>query len=994
MATDMSQFFQSLPEDTDADAEHEKYMMASALRSVGVEPFPDMGADRPGSDLQPAELPDEPVDRGPAVDVAGIGEDVGKAVLKGVDAAGNELLDSAAFLAGLPVEAANTALNVGREAIGMQPIEDAFGGIESLKGMVGVYQNTVNDVLPMPDAISDWASQPYNNQMLGELTQGITQFSVAAFPAAKMVKAMTTYNPIARGFIWGAIADFTAFNPDDPTITNAITEHLQMAPREEREPVLQMFLAQIEKYEDDPELVKRAKTALEGAIIGGAIEGIGVVVRGAINIAKKIPFDQVISSARGALDSAGQAADQRIAERAGGTTLGMGVDPSGVVDEAISAAAKAMQKKNLAATDNPISIDLPEIDPDILIGKKIFPIQADLTKAGGSFKGVDSSQLDEPIPLQGGPDFPLLQTSADGKVVWAVDAKAVSSKKLGKDADYAVVMAMSPNAHKTNATVIKSLTETALAYARDGRITAESIAEIDAVLKTPSVQPALKNMPDFPGLASPDAAAWMRSASFEERNRVAQVLSSPMAQDRGAPNVQMILDETSEGAYTGMNINDSIMIIKIDKEAGAVELGKEPGTVPHHSYQYGLKGEPIGRLSMVNVQNLFPDWFAKQSPIWEQKQKAFEAGEMKKPPNKNRAFQFQLPVETMTADKIDKIKRLKVAAIRSPLQARLTAEMMDGQWSSSNDTLLEGGTNALEWVKEARSSKEGITLSIPKGDGGERLTDKEAAAVIQKDIKSGALTLYKLGTKSRTFFGIQKNYNYDEVYEGWAPTPGGPKIGNDEVALVSVLSNDRAANGIGKATVLKAIEEGATVLDCFEVKSAKNPDGFLTTFYGMFDFVEAGRVKFDPQYYTKQELADLEKVWSDRGWKQGDPYPDVVIMKYIGDDDARSNATQRFVTEGVFSSGVNQAGGAFGSAASNVRSSVDEASTEAGVSSRPDTGRGADRDLRDGGERPSTDRLASVAQEILSLSEEQIQNLGLDAALISRLKSRYQSGVQ
>ena len=355
MATDMSQFFQSLPEDTDADAEHEKYIMASALRSIGVEPFPDMGADRPGSDLQPAELPDEPVDRGPAVDVAGIGEDVGKAVLKGVDAAGNELLDSAAFLAGLPVEAANTALNVGREAIGMEPIEDAFGGIESLKGMVGVYQNTVNDVLPMPDAISDWASQPYNNQMLGELTQGITQFSVAAFPAAKMVKAMTTYNPIARGFIWGAIADFTAFNPDDPTITNAITEHLRMAPREEREPVLQMFLAQIEKYEDDPELVKRAKTALEGAMFGGAIEGIGVVVRGAINIAKKIPFDQVISSARGALDSAGQAADQRIAERAGGTTLTAGADPMPMIDEAISAAGRSVRTDDVILSEAGLS---------------------------------------------------------------------------------------------------------------------------------------------------------------------------------------------------------------------------------------------------------------------------------------------------------------------------------------------------------------------------------------------------------------------------------------------------------------------------------------------------------------------------------------------------------------------------------------------------------------------------------------------------------------
>ncbi len=184
--------------------------------------------------------------------------------------------------------------------------------------------------------------------MLGELTQGITQFGVAAFPAAKMVKAMTTYNPIARGFIWGAIADFTAFNPDDPTITNAITEHLQLAPPEEREPVLRMFLAQIEKYENDPELVKRAKTALEGAIIGGAVEGIAVVVRGAIGIAKKIPFEQVVSSARGAVDTAGQAADQRIAERAGSVTLGMGVDPSGMIDAAVSYAGK------LARGDTPI----------------------------------------------------------------------------------------------------------------------------------------------------------------------------------------------------------------------------------------------------------------------------------------------------------------------------------------------------------------------------------------------------------------------------------------------------------------------------------------------------------------------------------------------------------------------------------------------------------------------------------------------------------------
>lgn len=351
MATDMSQFFQSLPEDTDADAEHEKYMMASALRSIGVEPFPNAEAGLQ-ADI-PTAMGAAPKEDG--LTIGGVFEDIGKGMLKGADAVGNELLQSAAFVAGAPVEAAKSVINLGLDAVGMEPIKSAFGDIDSMRRVVGVYQDSVNAVLPMPDAINDWASQPYNNEMLGELTQGITQFGVAAFPAAKMVKAMTTYNPIARGFIWGAIADFTAFNPDDPTVTNMITDYLQMAPPEEREPVLRMFLAQIEKYENDPELVKRAKTALDGAIIGGAIEGIGVVVRGAVNIAKKIPFDQVISSARGALDSAGQAADQRIAERAGSTTLTAGADPMPMIDEAISAAGRSVRTDDVILSEAGLS---------------------------------------------------------------------------------------------------------------------------------------------------------------------------------------------------------------------------------------------------------------------------------------------------------------------------------------------------------------------------------------------------------------------------------------------------------------------------------------------------------------------------------------------------------------------------------------------------------------------------------------------------------------
>ena len=278
-SSDMSAIFRTLPEDQfDADAEHEKYEVAENLRSIGVEPFPSINVG-PGIELTADDLGVEPGDMQASTDMSTVPGDIAQAMFVGANQGATEIMDSAALIAGLPVEAAKGVINFAFDAVGMEPIKNAFGDIDTMKSVVGGYTSLVNAAVPIPDSVKDWAMQPYDNEMLGELTEGITQFSVAAFPAAKMVKAMTTANPIARGFMWGAIADFTAFNPDDPTIIQGITDYLIDAPAEERGPVLQILMAQIEKYEDDPELVKRAKTALEGAIIGGAVEGIFQIVK-------------------------------------------------------------------------------------------------------------------------------------------------------------------------------------------------------------------------------------------------------------------------------------------------------------------------------------------------------------------------------------------------------------------------------------------------------------------------------------------------------------------------------------------------------------------------------------------------------------------------------------------------------------------------------------------------------------------------------------------
>lgn len=354
-AKDLQDAFRPMSDqDFDVDEEYERYDLAAQLREIGVEPFP-----------QPTQSPDDMMMAGPTG--ASEGDDssvigtVGKAMFRGADQAGRELMDSAAFLAGAPVEAAKNVMNVGLEAVGMEPIKNAFGDIDSMRSLVGAYENAVNEAIPLPDAVAEWASQPYDIETLGNIIEPITQFTVAAVPAAKLVKAMTSYNAAARGFVWGAIADFTAFNPDDPTLANSIIEYLEQAPPEEQMPVLQSFLSVMEKYETDSELVKRAKMAMEGALIGAGVEGALFIVKGAIKVANKIPFNQIIDTSKRAIGRAGEAADARIAERAAdtGVTLGAGADPMPMIDAAISYAGKLVngEKPIISEGGLPINAD-------------------------------------------------------------------------------------------------------------------------------------------------------------------------------------------------------------------------------------------------------------------------------------------------------------------------------------------------------------------------------------------------------------------------------------------------------------------------------------------------------------------------------------------------------------------------------------------------------------------------------------------------------------
>ena len=750
----------------------------------------------------------------------------------------------------------------------------------------------------------------------------------------------------------------------------------------------------------------------------GVAEATGVGMVLGKTIKKSIPMMQR------AMVSAGQNAELRMAERGPAvdflsSTMMSGVDPTIVTDPLVAAAGRAVSVPP-PIKRNPIVDDLPMVDPDSLVGMKIFPIQADLTKAGGEYTGIDSSLIDVPIALQGGPDYPLLETSRAGNVVWANDAKGVSSKKLNKDTEYALVVAMSPDSHKTNATVNRAMLDTTLAYVRDGRLSDEAISQIDAAIQAPSTQKQLSRMGSFPGLKSPDAVDWINSATFEERNRIMQVMSSPGVQDLGAPNLQKILDATADPRYVGLNSNDSIMLIEIDKSGGAVKLGEAENTVPHLSYEYGLKGKPVARVPFTAAQNMFPEWFADRAVKEAQMIREGTASDGSalpfkplnqaspdvevqgppppaqgplqpvrgKPPNTARSFQFNLPIERITQSAANNMKAVAMQKVKSPLQAKLLVNALDGAWQTTAQSKNSGGITGLDWVKEAKASPDSATLTIPTGD------NKAAAKALDQEIKSGQLTLYKL-RDSRTYFGINKNYNYYDEYglgpdaDYWTPNPNGPTLNENETALVSVVSNDFGAKGVGATTVMKAIEEGATVLDAFAVNSDKYPSGFLPAFYARFGFKEAGRIRFDPSKVLEEpggklKLQDMKAAWAKKGWKEGDGYPDIVVMKWTGDEGGRSQYTRRFIAEAADGSGQGQAAGLFRPTA---RSDGSNAGGSPTGQARPGDGNGTAGNVRNDNRGSSASQLADIGREILNATDAQLKNLGIDPQRVRRLRS-------
>jgi hypothetical protein len=607
--------------------------------------------------------------------------------------------------------------------------------------------------------------------------------------------------------------------------------------------------------------------------------------------------------------------------------------------------------------------DVEVIDPRDLIGAKISPTPADLTRAGTFYEGIDAAGTTRRTPLQGGPLFPLQKQYSDAEIAWLVDSASKGSTKLGKDSDFVAVTAMSPQAHQSNASIADAYMGTLEAYIQSGRLPDENVKQLNDVVlnfgKT-TVDPELQKLSGFVGFDSPFFNEFMRNATFPQREAISKLMTSPKAMAIGGPNFQKVLDATIQPEFAGSNLGDALLLLELDKGRGLLNLESEK-LPTHMSYDTGLGGRVVGRFeNPVSRGLLFPSFEAEYSSRPTMLDKSGNVDEARMAYSFGRA----LPSEKVTPEGARNLfEATQYYSIEQPQQAQLIDQALRGNWKTSSIPKTKGGISPTDFER--------ALLRNPSLPSLEPYTAKDVTA----GKKAGDFEVFQLGDAD-LYFGLKKNPDYTWMNDG-KPIP---ELGDNEIDLVGVISNEIGAKGVASPAVMgKAIEQGASVLNAFAVPSKRFPEGFLPNVYGGYGFKELKRIPFSKEYYIEERgqaaYDDLLRQWRSEGWDEGQGFPDVVLMKWSGTDEQRANASQRVFEQGFEGFGAGKDVGSIRSAGQNVEPSVQTPSGS--QASGSNIGSGDTGPVRPSGGSSKPSRIRSAATEVRQLTPEQRRNLGL-----------------
>ena len=636
--------------------------------------------------------------------------------------------------------------------------------------------------------------------------------------------------------------------------------------------------------------------------------------------------------------------------------------------------------------------DLPVIDPANLVGSTISSTQADLTAAAKNIGALDGVKFDNTVPLRGGPLFPLQDAYYQQGIGWVTrgveKAKELVSPEAGGEAgDFVVVSAMGDAAHASNVSVGNTLIESTKAFAREGKIGGNALSAINETIREygrNTKQPALKSLANFTSFDDPDINKFISSLSFEARKAIANQLASPRLQAMGAPNLRKILDQTIEPSLSGQNVGDGLLLLKprYGKDATGVIDPRKYGVLPHPDYNLGVQMDVVGRFENPIARTaLFPDFFKDRGTLTNIDML------MREQYGRNLPLDFGVQDAAWNADR----RSFDMSGFRQPItqeQAELMKELTGYDLAVNPTTarLLqmgrrEGWSSTAMPVKQGGMSLAAMGKSMARNAGGVSLSPVDKKAVKKGDVEYFQLsgkTMEGRAIPQDVFFGIDKkpDYSWVDDFDG-NPIAMGP---NDR-ALTGVVANELATGGVSVPIILgKAIQEGVSVLDAFAVPSKKYPKGFLPRIYSDYGFKTVGKVPFSEDIFlsghSQQQYDELLSYWRSTGWDESKGFPDVVVMKWTGDDSERAGAARRILQADFEGFGSGTGKSTFPAATSVSEQGVQQSSGGGRVSGG-DIGRGDTGGVRESDVTQLTNRARTNLGALDALTPMNRANLGI-----------------
>lgn len=327
----------------------------------------------------------------------------------------------------------------------------------------------------------------------------------------------------------------------------------------------------------------------------------------------------------------------------------------------------------------------------------------------------------------------------------------------------------------------------------------------------------------------------------------------------------------------------------------------------------------------------------------------------------------------------------------SPIDERLSPELRQ-----AFDELLALPERPSGVTEKLLSEQHAQAVAHAAEGDWETTSPEQLKAALGQNRSADSLSQYSIEELGEMFLYKAKDA---ELYFALKPTREHEVTGNPALDVVAVVNNERGTPGVATPGVLlKAIDDwinlgGPQVADL--TLDAWDVNGFLPKRYARFGFKEYQRFEYDLAYGEPAE--GLLGAWKQEGWKEGEPLPSVVYMKYEGPTTLGEARRNYLRTGDIFGRGTGEPG-TFAGAGVYGGHGVPVGGVRPGILQGEDGGPGllSEHPVRDSGAYSKRD-LDSFSQQYRDLqlfSDDELRAMGLDPAQVRKVEPLPEPGTQ